>query len=145
MPKVAGLCGVVTAPRRARQLRRNLVPAVPRFAKGLKEKEEMRQTTWRTRSPLGVQSAYKAVMNPTEGTILTVATYGRGTAVQDANQINDLVPVFEETLQAAQAKRSNRRRRLLPVLKKAGVVDAGGKGLGWSFWKGCSPCSVTDG
>ena len=98
------------------------------IAKGLKEKDEMTGRDFADALTLGVQSAYQAVMNPTEGTILTVARLAAERAVQTANQTNDLVTVFEETVQAA-GEALEQTPELLPVLKKAGVVDAGGKGL----------------
>ena len=91
------------------------------IAKGLKEKDEMTGRDFADALTLGVQSAYQAVMNPTEGTILTVARLAAERAVQTANQTNDLVTVFEETVQAA-GEALEQTPELLPVLKKAGVV-----------------------
>lgn len=77
---------------------------------------------------LGVDAAYKAVMKPTEGTMLTVARVayekGREAALFD----NDPVATWEAICEGAN-EALEQTPELLPVLKKAGVVDAGGKGL----------------
>lgn len=77
---------------------------------------------------LGVEFAYKAVMNPMEGTILTVAriAYEKGNDASFFN--NDPIFIWEEICKGAHEALEN-TPELLPVLKKAGVVDAGGKGL----------------
>lgn len=77
---------------------------------------------------LGVEAAYKAVMKPTEGTILTVARVAAESARAAAESGKDALEVFEEALAGARAA-LEQTPELLPVLKKAGVVDAGGKGL----------------
>lgn len=76
----------------------------------------------------GVEAAYKAVMKPTEGTILTVARFAAEKAKTSAAEGNDAVKVFADALEAAKAA-LEQTPEMLPVLKKAGVVDAGGKGL----------------
>ena len=77
---------------------------------------------------LGVDAAYKAVMKPTEGTMLTVARVayekGREAALFD----NDIIAIWEAICDGAN-EALKQTPDLLPVLKKAGVVDAGGKGL----------------
>lgn len=98
------------------------------FAKGLKGKEEAGAQDIAQALSIGVENAYKAVMNPTEGTILTVARMAAEKAMQEANQINDPVAVFEVIVSEAAAA-LEQTPEILPVLKKAGVVDAGGKGL----------------
>lgn len=98
------------------------------FAKGLKGKEEAGAQDIAEALSIGVENAYKAVMNPTEGTILTVARLAAEKAMQEANQINDPVAVFEVIVSEA-AEALAQTPEILPVLKKAGVVDAGGKGL----------------
>ncbi|WP_077533419.1 DAK2 domain-containing protein [Massiliimalia massiliensis] len=98
------------------------------FAKGLKGKEEASAYDLAEALSIGVENAYKAVMNPTEGTILTVARMASEKAMQEANQVNDPVLVFEAITKAAQ-EALDQTPEMLPVLKKAGVVDAGGKGL----------------
>lgn len=77
---------------------------------------------------LGVEAAYKAVMKPTEGTILTVARVAAESARAAAESGKDALEVFEEALAGARAA-LEQTPELLPVLKKAGVVDAGGKGF----------------
>lgn len=76
----------------------------------------------------GVQTAYKSVMKPIEGTILTVAKDASKQAVLSAKKHNDLVLVMEEVVAEAYAS-LNRTPDLLPVLKEVGVVDSGGQGL----------------
>ena len=77
---------------------------------------------------LGVDAAYKAVMKPTEGTILTVARVGYEGGLRVMNENDDVVFVWEAIVKAA-AEALERTPEYLPVLKKAGVVDAGGMGL----------------
>lgn len=98
------------------------------FSKGLKGKEEASGEDIAQALSIGVENAYKAVMNPTEGTILTVARMAAEKAVKVSNQTNDPVIVFEEIVKEAEIA-LNQTPEMLPVLKKAGVVDAGGKGL----------------
>lgn len=74
----------------------------------------------------GVKSAYKAVMNPTEGTILTVARLASETIQKDKTQ--DVVLLFEKALEGAKVALA-KTPDMLPALKKAGVVDAGGQGF----------------
>ncbi len=77
---------------------------------------------------LGVEGAYKSVMKPTEGTILTVAREASEKAREMLLSTNDPVIIWEEV--CAQAERSlDETPKLLPALAKAGVVDAGGMGL----------------
>ncbi len=76
----------------------------------------------------GVETAYKAVMKPVEGTILTVARESAAAAVAAAKRQNDPVKIMQITVEAAEASLA-RTPELLPVLKKAGVVDSGGKGF----------------
>jgi DAK2 domain fusion protein YloV len=76
----------------------------------------------------GVDTAYKAVMKPVEGTILTVARESAAAAVQVARKERDPVKVMRAAVEAAEVALAN-TPELLPVLKKAGVVDSGGKGL----------------
>lgn len=98
------------------------------FSKGLKGKEEANGKDLAAALTLGVEAAYKAVMKPTEGTILTVAreAAAKGTALAETDPAE--LSVWEAI--CAEAEQSlERTPELLPVLKKAGVVDAGGKGL----------------
>jgi len=76
----------------------------------------------------GVDTAYKAVMRPTEGTILTVARMGAAAAVEAAKSETDIEKVFEIALDASKKALENTPNQL-SVLKEAGVVDAGGAGL----------------
>ncbi|MDE5965095.1 MAG: DAK2 domain-containing protein, partial [Eubacterium sp.] len=76
----------------------------------------------------GVDAAYKAVMKPTEGTILTVVREAKDAAVEMAKIQDDPLEVAFAALQAAKEALA-KTPELLPVLKKAGVVDAGGQGL----------------
>ncbi len=77
---------------------------------------------------LGVTAAYKAVMKPTEGTILTVARLAAQKAVQVSEEEQNPVKIWQVIVDEAKAALDT-TPDLLPVLKKAGVVDAGGKGL----------------
>ncbi|MFZ5816742.1 MAG: DAK2 domain-containing protein [Bacillota bacterium] len=76
----------------------------------------------------GVDTAYKAVMKPVEGTILTVARESAAAAVQASRREQDPVRIMKIVVDAAEVSLA-RTPELLPVLKKAGVVDSGGKGL----------------
>lgn len=98
------------------------------FSKGLKGKEEADGVDLANALTIGVKNAYKAVMNPTEGTILTVARMAAEKAEQVAAENADPVVVFETIVEEAEAA-LNQTPEMLPVLKKAGVVDAGGRGL----------------
>ncbi|MGI6576251.1 MAG: DAK2 domain-containing protein [bacterium] len=76
----------------------------------------------------GVDTAYRAVMKPVEGTILTVAKEAAKAAIQAARMGEDIIGVLEAAVNKAAAT-LERTPDMLPVLKEAGVVDAGGKGL----------------
>ena len=98
------------------------------FAKGLKGMESADGVALAAALTLGVEAAYKAVMKPTEGTILTVAREAaeKGTAAAVENP--DALFVWDAICTEADASLA-RTPDLLPALKKAGVVDAGGKGF----------------
>ncbi|MBQ8795205.1 MAG: DAK2 domain-containing protein [Clostridia bacterium] len=98
------------------------------FAKGLEGKDTATGKDLAKALGLGVDAAYKAVMKPTEGTILTVAREAFEDSAKAVKRTNDPAEVFEVICSAAEES-LNRTPDLLPVLKKAGVVDAGGKGL----------------
>ncbi len=98
------------------------------FSKGLKGKEEANGADLAEALSLGVESAYKAVMKPTEGTILTVAREAAAKGSETAASDPSVSPVWKAICAEAEAS-LERTPDLLPVLKKAGVVDAGGKGL----------------
>ena len=76
----------------------------------------------------GVEAAYKAVMKPTEGTILTVARVAAEQANEEATRAID-VPALWSIVMTAGQKALEHTPEQLPVLKKAGVVDAGGQGI----------------
>lgn len=98
------------------------------LSRGLKGKVEADGSDLANALSLGVEAAYKAVMKPTEGTILTVAREAAAKGCEAAKTDPSVVPVWETICTEAEAS-LERTPELLPVLKKAGVVDAGGKGL----------------
>ena len=98
------------------------------FAKGLEGKAEANGKDLVKALGIGVDAAYKAVMKPTEGTILTVAREAFEEGARAVKKTNDPVKIWGVICKAASAS-LDRTPDLLPVLKKAGVVDAGGKGL----------------
>ena len=75
----------------------------------------------------GVESAYKAVMKPAEGTILTVSRFAADAAVKTAESESDIEKVLESAIAAGNEALAD-TINMNPVLKKAGVIDAGGKG-----------------
>ena len=95
------------------------------LSKGLAGKHEATVEDYCNALKLGAEAAYKSVMKPTEGTILTVARV----AAEKANdaQCNDFPELFE-VLTTAAKETLDQTPEMLPVLKKAGVVDAGGMG-----------------
>ena len=98
------------------------------FAKGIGDSEFVTSQNLADAFTLGVEAAYKAVMKPTEGTILTVARVASEYA-QKANKNGlDELGVFEAAIEGAEVALAQ-TPELLPVLKKAGVVDAGGYGF----------------
>lgn len=97
------------------------------LSKGLAGKADCTPEEFCTSLEKGVQAAYKSVMKPTEGTILTVAREAAEAAMKTAKSGGDFSEVFK-TLTAQAAKTLDNTPELLPVLKKAGVVDSGGKG-----------------
>ena len=102
------------------------------FSKSVAGKEELSGSDLANALGVGVEAAYKAVMKPTEGTILTVSRLAceKGRAAAEVD--NDPVYVWEAVCKGA-AEALEQTPDLLPVLKKAGVVDAGGKGLCYIF------------
>lgn len=98
------------------------------FSKGLAGKSEIDCEDIVIALENGVKAAYKAVMNPTEGTILTVARVASEKAAEAALLVNDPAVLWEDVCKAAE-EALEKTPDQLPVLKKAGVVDAGGKGL----------------
>jgi hypothetical protein len=97
------------------------------LSKGLAGKTEATPAEYCNAIKMGVDAAYKSVMKPTEGTILTVARESADAALAAAEKGAGLEEVFETLLTEAQAS-LKRTPELLDVLKKAGVEDAGGMG-----------------
>lgn len=98
------------------------------FSKAIEHKEFINSEEFAQAFEAGVQMAYKAVMKPVEGTILTVAKDAAKQAARSAAKKRDIVGIMEEVV--AEAKSSLQRTPdLLPVLKEVGVVDSGGQGL----------------
>ncbi|USK61170.1 DAK2 domain-containing protein [Peribacillus asahii] len=98
------------------------------FSKAIEHKAAITSEEFAQAFEAGVQTAYKAVMKPVEGTILTVAKDAAKQAVVSAKKHRDIVLVMEEIVAEANAS-LNRTPDLLPVLKEVGVVDSGGQGL----------------
>ena len=96
------------------------------FSKALKDKTEASAADLAAALQQGVEAAYKAVMKPTEGTILTVSRLAAEKAAECTGM--EVPAMWDATLQAGQAALDD-TPNLLPVLKKAGVVDAGGQGI----------------
>lgn len=102
------------------------------FSKGLEGKDTLTAELMAECLELGVKGAYKSVMKPTEGTILTVAREASEKARECTASTNDPLVVWEEVCKQAEETLSH-TPELLPQLAKAGVVDAGGKGLALIF------------
>jgi len=98
------------------------------FGKAVKEKETIDGRDLAIALDFGVAAAYKAVMKPAEGTILTVSRLAAAGAAAHARQDNSVQSVLEAAIAAGQVALDNTINQN-PVLKKAGVVDAGGKGF----------------
>lgn len=98
------------------------------FTKSVAKKETLNCVSIAHAMEKGVETAYKAVMKPKEGTILTVAKEAAAKAVELAEECQDLQQFFEDILAHAQAT-LEKTPEMLPVLKEAGVVDSGGQGL----------------
>lgn len=98
------------------------------FAKGIGDDEFVTADNIAAAFELGVEAAYKAVMKPTEGTILTVARVASEYARAALNEGKDALGVFGAAIEGAKIA-LEQTPELLPTLKKAGVVDAGGKGF----------------
>lgn len=98
------------------------------IAKSLKGKECARTTDFAAALSAGVDAAYKAVMKPAEGTILTVSRVAANAAVEFAKDNDDIELMFDCLLQAAKGALAETVNQN-PVLQRAGVVDAGGQGF----------------
>jgi len=97
------------------------------FAKGCEGKESLDGRALAAALKKGVESAYKAVLHPTEGTILTVSRMAADAAEKASLREASSTEVLEAALKQAEITLAE-TPELLPMLKKAGVVDAGGKG-----------------
>ncbi len=98
------------------------------FSSGLEGKSEANGKDLADALAIGVDAAYKAVMKPTEGTMLTVGRMAAEAAVEASADTDDVVEIWETVCEQAQYA-LDLTPTMLPVLKKAGVVDAGGKGI----------------
>ncbi|MGJ3204750.1 DAK2 domain-containing protein [Geobacillus sp. FJAT-46040] len=98
------------------------------FAKAVEGKQAVNSFEFAAALQAGVDTAYKAVMKPVEGTILTVAKEAARKAVEVAKKERDVIAVMEAALAEAKAA-LQRTPELLPILKEVGVVDSGGQGL----------------
>ena len=97
------------------------------LSKKLKGNEECDGVLWAQALQAGVDAAYKAVMKPAEGTILTVSRLAAAKALEAAEENNHIEFVLEAAIAEAKVALADTVNQN-PVLKKAGVVDAGGKG-----------------
>lgn len=97
------------------------------FSKAVVGEEMLTMETFARALDSGVKTAYKAVMKPVEGTILTVAKDSANKALEVTNAA-DMIELMELVIEEAQAS-LERTPELLPVLKEVGVVDSGGQGL----------------
>lgn len=98
------------------------------ISKHLKNKKNINTKDFALAIKEGVNTAYRAVMKPTEGTILTVARESADKAVEISKTVDDFLTFMEKICKHAELT-LNRTPEMLPVLKQAGVVDAGGRGL----------------
>lgn len=98
------------------------------FSDRLENQTEITATHFADALESGVETAYAAVTNPVEGTILTVAKDAAAKAKVAAATTDNLIVVMEAVIAEAEAS-LDRTPDLLPILKEVGVVDSGGKGL----------------
>ena len=98
------------------------------FCKVIKEYDEIDVTILCEACQKAVETAYKAVMKPKEGTILTVAKGSAEKALELSDDTEDVVTFVEEVIKQAEYV-LDQTPEMLPVLKQAGVVDSGGQGL----------------
>ncbi len=98
------------------------------FAKVIGKEQEVTVPVLSHAVQKAVETAYKAVMKPKEGTILTVARGAADKAAQMAEETNDMVLFLDEVIKEAE-RVLKKTPDMLPVLKQAGVVDSGGQGL----------------
>lgn len=98
------------------------------FAKGVADQEILTSREFVEGLKRGVDTAYKAVIKPVEGTVLTVAREAAEMAVRTAHRTENLAELMERVLKESRSA-LQRTPEQLPVLAQAGVVDAGGQGL----------------
>ncbi|EIQ81151.1 UNVERIFIED_CONTAM: DAK2 domain-containing protein [Streptococcus canis] len=98
------------------------------FSQSVKGKDELTGKDLAQAFQMGVEVAYKAVMKPVEGTILTVSRGAATAALKKADLTDDAVEVMQAALDGAKGALA-KTPDLLPVLKEVGVVDSGGQGL----------------
>lgn len=98
------------------------------FCKNIESESEINSKLLAESFQAGVETAYKAVMKPVEGTILTVAKDAAQAAIEKANNTGDCIELMEYIIVKANESLEN-TPNLLAVLKEVGVVDSGGKGL----------------
>lgn len=98
------------------------------ISKGLAKAPTADGKTFAAALTKGVEAAYKSVMKPTEGTVLTVSREAAEAAVKKSEETDDIVEIFTALIEEGEAS-LERTPELLPALKKAGVVDAGGMGF----------------
>lgn len=98
------------------------------FCKNIESESEINSKLLAKSFQAGVETAYKAVMKPVEGTILTVAKDAAQAAIEKANNTEDCIELMEYIIVKANESLEN-TPNLLAVLKEVGVVDSGGKGL----------------
>lgn len=98
------------------------------FGQAIKDKDELDGKALAEAFQAGVEVAYKAVMKPVEGTILTVSRGAATAALKKAESTDNAVEVMRAALDGAKAALA-KTPEMLPVLKEVGVVDSGGQGL----------------
>lgn len=101
------------------------------FTKAIQDEDEIDAAGIASACRRATETAYKAVMKPKEGTILTVAKGIADKAEELAFETDDLAEIFPQVLEYA-AEVLDQTPEMLPVLKEAGVVDSGGQGL-WKY------------
>lgn len=98
------------------------------FGQAIKDKEELTGQDLAHAFQSGVEVAYKAVMKPVEGTILTVSRGAATAALKKSEETDDAVEVMRAAVDGAKRALA-KTPEMLPVLKEVGVVDSGGQGL----------------
>ncbi|MDE1548024.1 DAK2 domain-containing protein [Jeotgalibaca caeni] len=98
------------------------------FSKAMEGKASLNANDFAAAFSQGVETAYKAVMKPVEGTILTVARESAKEGAEKAKHTDNIIEVMETVVQSAKVSLEN-TPNLLAVLKEVGVVDSGGQGL----------------